>query len=123
MLCSFPRDTAEALLNSGLVEETECACNACLLGSTTEERLKRAAEHNLAMLKAQQLQLAGLSIRDRMAALRDGISRARAIRRRLHTFVPTFNDRMDHLAVLERCLDEVERTGLLEPGQAARRAG
>jgi hypothetical protein len=66
--------------------------------------------------------LAGLSIRDRMAALRDGISRARAIRRRLRTFVPTFNDRMDHLAVFERCLDEVERTGLLEPGRAARRA-
>ena len=62
MLCSFPRDTATALLNSGFVEESECACNACLIGATPEERLRRTGEHNLAMLKAQQLQLAGLSV-------------------------------------------------------------
>jgi hypothetical protein len=122
LLCSLPRDKARELLDSDLVVESACDCSACLLARSTDERLERAAEHNLAMLKRQQLQLAGMPVAARMAALRDAIARARSIRRRMNTWLPSFAERLEHLAVFERCLDEVERTGLLEPGRAARRA-
>lgn len=56
-----------------------------------------------------------------MAALRDSIERARGISRRLRR-IPSFNDRMEHLRVFTVCLDEVQRTELLQPGRAARRA-
>lgn len=119
----MPRAKAEGLLASGLIPESECQCNACLLSQSVEERLGRAAEHNLAMLVRDQLALADVPVHDRIVALRATVARARAISRRLRTRVPFFSDRMEHLRVIETALDEVERAALLSPGRAALRAG
>jgi hypothetical protein len=121
LLCTLPRDAAEAVLASGLVDESSCACNACLLSETVEGKLSRTAEHNMAVLARERRHLAGMSVAERITALRDAVQRAQALGRRLRR-ISSFNDRLEHLRVFGACLDEVERTGLLQPGRAARRA-
>ena len=121
LLCTLPREAAEAVLASGLVDESSCDCNACLLGKTVEGKLARTAEHNMAVLARERRHLTGMPVAERIGALRDAIQRAHALGRRLRR-ISSFNDRLEHLRVFGACLDEVERTGLLQPGRAARRA-
>lgn len=121
LLCALPPDKARPLLESGLLPESDCACNACLIGNSVEERLARASEHNAAILAEERRQLAGVSTPDRISALRAAISRAKALNRRLRR-LRSWNDGLEHVRVFEACLAEVERSRLLEPGRAARRA-
>ena len=121
LLCSLPQDKAALVLRSGLVPESECSCTACLLGSSVEDRLARATEHNAAVLAREREMLAGVSTPERIGRLRDAIARAGALGRRLRR-LSSWNERMEHLRVFEASLDEVARTDLLAPGRAARRA-
>lgn len=120
LLMALPREQAEVVLESGLVPESSCSCSGCN-GRSVEERLEATTEHNAAMLRRQRAELASVDVPTRIEALHSAIAGASARRRRLR-IVRAFTADMSHLAVWPRALAEVERSRLLEPGRAARRA-
>lgn len=120
LLTSLPREKAYAVLASGVVPEAACGCAVCSSGGSLEDRLEASAEHNLAMLRRERVELAGISVQDRIERVRAALARARAISRRLR-ILKAWDAPVQHLTVWEDALTEVERSGLLEPGRAARR--
>jgi serine/threonine protein kinase len=120
LLMTLPQEKARSVLESDLVPESSCSCSACN-GRSVAERLEATPEHNAAMLRVQRSRLAGIGTAGRIEMLRSDIASAAALRRRLR-ILQAFTDEMPHLTIWARALDEVEQSGLLEPGRAARRA-
>lgn len=122
LLRTFPPDKAGKLLDSGELDESTCPCRICRGGDAgLDERLRATPEHNAAMLRMEREELAGMPVAGRIERLRAGIDRAQALGRRLRARKLLDTGDLEHLSVWSQALDEVAESGLLLPGQAARR--
>jgi serine/threonine protein kinase len=83
LLSALSRDQARAVLESGLLPETDCPCRACLDASSIEERLDMTAEHNAYVIHQERIELAGVAPAVRVARLQDRIEGALAWERKL----------------------------------------
>lgn len=79
MMASLPRDAAVRLLRSGFVEESTCACPACVHASTPEQQVRSAAQHNLETWAILAGDLQGLTAEDRRDRFEERIAEARAV--------------------------------------------
>lgn len=122
LLCSLPRDKAQAVLDSGEVPESTCSCRICRDGNASlDERLEATAEHNAAILRIERQELARVPLADRIERLRANIDGARALSRRLRGRKLLTTTDFEHLNIWSQALDEIAESGLLLPGRAVRR--
>jgi hypothetical protein len=83
LVSALSRDLARAVLESGVLPETDCPCRACQEAATVDERLEMTPEHNAYVIRLEQLELAGVAPALRVARLQERIAGALAWERRL----------------------------------------
>lgn len=76
LVSALSRDEARAVLESGLLPESECPCRACQEATSIKERLDMTAEHNAYVMHQDRVELAGIAPTVRVARLQERIAGA-----------------------------------------------
>jgi len=83
LVSALSRDQARAVLESGLLPESDCPCRACQEATSIDERLEMTAEHNAYVIHQERIELAGIAPAVRVARLQERVAGALAWERKL----------------------------------------
>jgi hypothetical protein len=121
LLCALPRDRAAAILEAGVLPESDCPCRSCQEATSVAEKLEATAEHNAYVLHTEQLAHAGVAPAERVNRLHAAIETALAWERQLRREGLLSGPTLKHLRVWPEVIERGQAEFLGE-GRMRRRA-
>jgi len=112
---SFAPEDAVALLELGVLPESQCSCPTCQLGGKFSNRVGAADSHGMAVWQGLQSELAPMAVAERLERLEQRFTEAEELLGKARGTLPKGRGSKRNVKKLRATFTELGKRGALEP--------